>query len=846
MTDITRSEIRKQLLRNGYSPLPGLDKQCKLKGWSGDFLRNEKERLGSLEAAIETWDDRFPKRLTTNVLVRDGLVVIDGDIDDRELMAQLKTLLKTIVPEVYAFAPMRYGSGTHKAAWFCRLDDGEEPFARRGTHKFVRPEALAAFRADETERPPYHHCEIFGGELSSKGKAVRQFGVYGPHTVASGDKPEILYRWDTEGDELAAVPLSELPVITGAQVWDILRRFEAIAGASGWEQLPKSGGEDAIEGGVLLDIDREKTLFETAEHEWIDYAEVERRVAIGEDVRLWATFIPGEQKLTESPDRCQAMLSDKYHCVMIYDHKLRNTHLPSDAKSDPSQHTVTTLMRTLEERLPPSEAREPSEPEEVPSEPPEPEYQASMADKVTWLLETYGYFMSEDTIVRIWDTSLDCRSKPSAFTRRFAAWYELQEKGRTVVEVRATDLWEKMPIRRHLAGVRMRPDMGFPMYSEGGQLFKNSYRRPVHGHCGGDVGPFLRFMERFLPARVEREWLYKWLAHKQARPDVPGTAVVFVADATEGIREGIFGTGRGLLFRIVRKLYGEAYTRAQSFSILEGSNGQSVFNDWLHGSVLITVDESKSSATSYRRGERSATYEVLKDLVDPSPKLFNFKGKYRQAFDGMSYASFMIASNHADALAIPAEDRRFTVLRNGRKMTPEEAREIDAWMEQPANIAALSRWLATQSLAGFQMREPLVTEAKGDMADMALSDVDELLRDFMADETLGKVFTKKHFEVTVARHFNASNTYWVGELKAAWSRYCVGLRDEIGAPRRVKSEGTRRKLFCFRSNLTEVNAMPQAAVRREAGKWGHVDGLKDPLHGLRDVGSTEGSTEEDE
>jgi len=125
------------------------------------------------------------------------------------------------------------------------------------------------------------------------------------------------------------------------------------------------------------------------------------------------------------------------------------------------------------------------------------------------------------------------------------------------------------------------------------------------------------------------------MAHKLRRPDIPGTALVFVADTIDGTREGAYGTGRGLMFRIAHLLYGEQYARAQNFSVLEGSSSQSAFNDWLHGAVLVTVDEAKTSPTAYKRGERNATYEVLKDIVDPAPKRFTFTGKYRQAFDGM-------------------------------------------------------------------------------------------------------------------------------------------------------------------------------------------------------------------
>ena len=236
----------------------------------------------------------------------------------------------------------------------------------------------------------------------------------------------------------------------------------------------------------------------------------------------------------------------------------------------------------------------------------------------------------------------------------------------------------------------MRPDMPFPLYEENGVKYKNIYCQPEHTG-EGDIAPFLAFMDRFLPNKAQREWLFDYMAHKQTRPEIPGTAVLFVADNDDGVREGKFGTGRGMFFKVMHKLYGEEYSRAEDFDILEGSSGQAAYTDWRPNSVLITIDEAKSSPTSYRRGERSAVYEVLKNIVDPAPKRCRFKVKYGKPFDGMSYASFMVACNHADAIAIPANDRRFTVLVNGREMTAEEAKAFAAWMEEPGNIAEFVR-----------------------------------------------------------------------------------------------------------------------------------------------------------
>jgi hypothetical protein len=310
------------------------------------------------------------------------------------------------------------------------------------------------------------------------------------------------------------------------------------------------------------------------------------------------------------------------------------------------------------------------------------------------------------------------------------------------------------------------------------------------------------------------------MAHKQARPDIPGTAVVFVADTLEGVREGTFGTGRGLMGRIARKLYGEQYTRSQSFAVVSGASGQSDFNDWLHGSVLVTIDEAQTSPTAYRRGERNATYEVLKELVDPAPKLHRFHGKNRQAFDGMSYASIWVATNHANAVSIPEHDRRFTVLRNGRPITPNEVDDITRWMDDPANIGALSQALEARDLTGFNMFLPLVTAGKTEMAELARSDVEELLRDLMEDPDRGLAFTRGHIEAVAEHAF--SGAQWRGEFAAAWHAYCVGPRTQTGDYRKIRIHGQRKKVFCFRTRKAEVDRLPEAAIRREVAKWGGV------------------------
>jgi hypothetical protein len=285
----------------------------------------------------------------------------------------------------------------------------------------------------------------------------------------------------------------------------------------------------------------------------------------------------------------------------------------------------------------------------------------------------------------------------------------------------------------------------------------------------------------------------------------------------------------------MHKLYGEEYSRAEDFDILDGSSGQAAYTDWRHNSVLITIDEAKSSPTSYRRGERSAVYEVLKNLVDPAPKRCRFKSKYGIAFDGMAYASYMVACNHADAIAIPAHDRRFTVLLNGREMTPEEAKAFAAWMADPGNIAELSRFLAARSLGDFNMFQPLDTMAKQDMAELALTQVEGILRDLMEDDSQELVFTRYQMEREVETILKGGVNnggypgHWRGEFEAAWKCYCALLKTANGSPSRVRVGGRHTKLYCFRTRKKQIEKLPEAARHQSARRRGGIDPTKDQI-----------------
>lgn len=457
-------------------------------------------------------------------------------------------------------------------------------------------------------------------------------------------------------------------------------------------------------------------------------------------------------------------------------------------------------------------------------EPPKPAHDAPFNDKVSWLLESYAFEPNENRVVRLYGTSSRCRVLMPAFQQDYMAWRHVQvgPRGGSQI-VQATAGWSISEHRVSLAGVRMAPGQPFPLFEENGSFFKNTYLQPQYAENPDPeaVVPFLDFLGRLVPDEAQRNYKLDWMAHKLREPETPGCAIMHLADndlELEGAREGSFGTGRGILFSIARALYGVNYTSEQDFRMLDGSSAQSIYTDWLHDNLLVTVDESPSSPTSYRAGERALAYETLKRVIDPAPTQRTFVGKYQQAFTGMCHCSIWIASNHHDALAIPAGDRRITVLRNGSPMTHDEIDKIVAWRSKPGSLAALAGHLAARDLSGFNMHRPLATAAKAAMVDANRNEAEQVMVDIGADDERGMVFTRADLYAAVSAQLNRGELI-SGHFEHAWRRWITKAMTRDGSQRRTRSGGTIKRLFCFRRMAAEVKLLSEEDAHAEAKRW---------------------------
>src|SRR6516165_87234 len=307
---------------------------------------------------------------------------------------------------------------------------------------------------------------------------------------------------------------------------------------------------------------------------------------------------------------------------------------------------------------------------------------------LNWLLVNYAFcksaFMGKGGVISLVDGELGSIASLRGFMLPYALTVEGPRGGRSRT-ISVVDDWMKHPLRVHIDKIQTRSDRPRPTFEEEGLHTYNRYWPPAHPTSGGEIATFKAFFARLIPDDTEREWMWNYLAHKARKPWVPMVAVIMVAEK--------FGSGRGTLFEILERLFGEDYVIPCEFSELTGKSSAARFNDRLANALIATVNEADDE-DGHLQTRRRLTYEALKNAIEPSPTARRrFEKKGHDAYAQRSARSTMIATNHRDVVKLHRDDRRICVITCGAKMTIAQREKIRAWMAIPENIGALHRAL---------------------------------------------------------------------------------------------------------------------------------------------------------
>jgi hypothetical protein len=231
--------------------------------------------------------------------------------------------------------------------------------------------------------------------------------------------------------------------------------------------------------------------------------------------------------------------------------------------------------------------------------------------------------------------------------------------------------------------------------------------------------------------------------------------------------------------------------------LFSGKSGQATYTDWAAYATLVVVSESKDTPDSGRWSSQRAVYERLKEIVDPAAVLRTFTMKHRQAFEAVSFASYLIFSNNFDPLQLPDDDRRVTAIANGRQMTAEMAQALDDWMAVPANIAELGRWLESSDLSKFNAYAPLKTVTKARMQAMSRSEFDEALADVKRVVGVNGLFTRPQIQAAVTARMDGGEGANMGAMiRGQVRRVTTEVPSEVEL--RVSAGGyARQRVYCW-------------------------------------------------
>lgn len=688
--------LRLQLLANGYSPIRNVDKRTFMPSWPTATLD---------EAEIRSWTRKFSRHGATGLRVENGLCVIDFDVDDKEAM---DAIADAVVSKYHVLGSdgvlVRWGKGA-KEAWFLRC---EEIFTRLHTRAFIRP--------GETADMQTHRVEIFGGA------SPRQFGSFGAHTRdEQTGETLVAYEW---ADDIspAAVKLDDLLEVPKAVLWDVIDIAERVLQDLGWQIFERSKrGESAS--GKVYDLTPEM-IFECNDDVDRTLDELREAAKAEEGLRCSASWLEGPTAVNRT--RCLVSLS-RSGGVAIWESMEGVTHLEKSAEPvdyGPEIDRIAEKLKELEERR---------------------RRKIKSADDcltaAAKMREAFAYCPSQKlSVVPVWSTSLEEGYMMQPFRLMFMP-NRMEEVGPRggVKMINPVDLWMADEVRITVDGLRMRPDQPRPVFEEDGKKFINVYSPPHHKPGVGDVRPGIDFLVHLLPDPEEREWFIRWLAFKMRYPHIPGPAVVMVAHAT-------FGTGRGTLAELVGRLFGKGYVRQLDYKDFTGKTYQAQYNDWQGDALMVCVNESSEIDGGSQYQTKHNTYEHLKEVVEVRPTMRKIRMKGERNYWALSSTSFLIFTNHMDALPIPEHDRRFSVLQNGQPKPVEYWQRLNKWMDDEENVAALAHWLADYDLADYSpFATPPTFAGKAAMIDEAKSDLDRAIETSL-ENMPGEVFTAEQLE----------------------------------------------------------------------------------------------------
>jgi len=195
----------------------------------------------------------------------------------------------------------------------------------------------------------------------------------------------------------------------------------------------------------------------------------------------------------------------------------------------------------------------------------------------------------------------------------------------------------------------------------------------------------VNFLNRMMHDKIERMILLDFMAHVVQKP---GQRINWAP-----ILLGIQGTGKTTILEIMTIALGTINAKPVSAALFTNS-----FNSYAEGSMFVFVEEIKISGDNRHR-----VLDRVKEII--TNNIVNLTNKGQDSREIRNVTSYMLGTNHPDALPIDDEDRRYAVLQTILDLTEQEFAVIYAFLEDEDNHWNIQQWLLRHEIsAAFNAR----------------------------------------------------------------------------------------------------------------------------------------------
>lgn len=292
-------------------------------------------------------------------------------------------------------------------------------------------------------------------------------------------------------------------------------------------------------------------------------------------------------------------------------------------------------------------------------------------DKVRELLKDWYYIVKQNLFIN--SASLDIERSIESFNRAcaedagmrdtagFALQHGLINKAETLHYTPAGELFKTHDV------CTVYPSLN---------IWKDDRIKPETYEYENDI-KWLEDHLNYLLRRDEVAHILDWLAFAIQNPGKRVNHVIVII--------GHQGTGKTMLFNLIKQLFGPSNSRAP---------GNDIFSDkythWAKNTNFLLINELKQEGVNF--------YNFIKPFITDND--IEIREMYHQSFRIDNHMNIMAFSNIAEPLRIPEDDRRWYIVKSlAQKKTPAYYTELAKNCEEKA--AQVYQWLLDRDLSGF-------------------------------------------------------------------------------------------------------------------------------------------------